>query len=123
MIVPAYATDCIFYPLYVNRNTMFLLLNGTQFARPKKAVRSMQPKHEAAHTTQGGGVRVYPYLFQCLKQLHFQIRMARKNSHKVETSFPRSHWPHIETLYTLIVVYLPKLSDEIQFIIKNTNLA
>ena len=34
---------------------LFLLLNGTQYARPKIAVRSLQSQNRAARSTQGGG--------------------------------------------------------------------
>ena len=34
---------------------VFLLLNGTQYARPKMAVRSTQGQNRAVRSTQGGG--------------------------------------------------------------------
>jgi len=55
--VHVHTSYCIFYLLYVNGNAQngcFLLLNGTQYARPKMAVRSTQCQNRVVRSTQGG---------------------------------------------------------------------
>jgi len=66
MSVHVHATYCHFYLFYVNGNAkqlLFLLLNGTQYLRPKMAVRSTQGQNRTVRSTQGGGVPPSDKLF------------------------------------------------------------
>jgi len=57
MTVHVHATycNCILFMSMETPKMVFLLLNGTQYARPKMAVRSTQGQNRAVRSTQGGG--------------------------------------------------------------------